>query len=180
MEQERASIRAALRKEEVSHQETRQALEQRMQEAAASLQQKLSQAQEESAQVRQALLEEKAISETVRLDLASAREELIRRLRALQQEQVRSDAQGQVLAGTQAALSETSASLAEARAAMAEQVDSHASEQAALQSDKQQWVERYWDMEQQRARTRAALRKEEMSHQETQQVLEAKYPAGAT
>ena len=76
-----------------------------------------------------------------------------------------------MLAGTQAALSETSASLAEANAALAEQAESHASAQAAVQSDKQQWVERYWDMEQQRASTRAALRSVELAHQETRESL---------
>ncbi len=151
---------------------TRAALRQRMQRTVASLQEKLSQAQEESAQVRQGLLEEEATSEAARLNLASTREQLADVRRALEQEQGRSAAQGQVLAGTQAALSETSASLAEANAALAEQAESHASEQAASQSDKQQWVERYWDMEQQRASTRAALRTEELAHQETQQALD--------
>ena len=151
---------------------TRAALGQRMRQAVASLQEKLSQAQEESAQVRQALLEAEATSETARLNLASTREQLASSRRALEQEQGRSAAQGQVLSGTQAALSETSASLAEANAALAEQAESHASEQAAAQSDKQQWVERYWDMERQRATTRTALRTEQMAHQETQQALD--------
>ena len=171
MEQQRVGTRAALRKEELAHQDTRQALDQKMRQAIASLRQELSQAQGDSAQVRQALLEEEAKGEATRLNLASTREELARRLGALEQEQGRNAAQGQVLANTQAALSETSATLAEANAKMAEQAESHASEQAAAQSDKQQWVERYWDMEQQRVGTRAALRKEELAHQDTQQAL---------
>ena len=171
MERQGARTRAALRKEELAHQDTRQALDQKMRQAIASLRQELSQAQGDSAQVRQALLEEEAKGEATRLNLASTREELARRLGALEQEQGRNAAQGQVLANTQAALSETSGTLAEANAAMAEQAESHASEQAAAQSDKQQWVERYWDMEQQRVGTRAALRKEELAHQVTQQAL---------
>ena len=151
---------------------TRAALRQRMQQAVASLQEKLSQAQEESAQVRQSLLEEEAAGEAASLNLASTREQLASSRSALEQAQGRHAAQGQVLAGTQAALSETSASLAEANATLAEQAESHSSEQAAAQSDKQQWVERFWDMEQQRARTRAALRTEELAHQETKQVLD--------
>ena len=74
--------------------------------------------------------------------------------------------------GTQAALSETSASLVEVRAALAEQSEAHANAQAALQSDKQQWVERYWDMEQQRNKTRQAMRRAERAYAETQQALD--------
>ena len=74
--------------------------------------------------------------------------------------------------GTQAALSETSASLVEVRAALAEQSEAHANAQAALQSDKQQWVERYWDMEQQRNKTRQAMKRAERAYAETQQALD--------
>ena len=55
---------------------------------------------------------------------------------------------------------------------MADQTEAHANAQAAMQSDKQQWVERYWDMEQKRNETRVALRREEQAHQETQQTLD--------
>ena len=81
-----------------------------------SLRMELSQAQGDSAQLRQALTEEESKGEAARLNLASTREELARSAKALEQEQGRNAAQGQVLAGTQAALSETSASLAEANA----------------------------------------------------------------
>jgi septum formation topological specificity factor MinE len=91
-------------------------------------------------------MEARAQGEAVQLILASVREELARTRRTLEQEQGRNAAQGEVLANTQAAFSETSASLAEVRAAMAEQTEAHANAQAAAQSDKQQWVERYWDM----------------------------------
>ena len=41
-----------------------------------------------------------------------------------------------------------------------------------MQSDKQQWVERYWDMERKSNETRVALRREEQAHQGTQQALD--------
>ena len=123
-------------------------------------------------QLNRDLMEAQAQGGAVQLILASVREELARTRRALEQEQGRYAAQGKVLASTQAALSETSASLAEVRAAMAEQTETHANAQAAAQSDKQQWVERYWDMEQRRNETRVALRLAEQAHEETQQALD--------
>ena len=124
------------------------------------------------AQMNRDLMEARSQGDVVRLVLASVREELARTRRSLEQERGRNAAQGQVLANTQAALSETSGLLAEVRAAMAEQTEAHANAQAAAQSDKQQWVERYWDMEQQRNKTRVALRREEQTHQGTQQALD--------
>ena len=118
------------------------------------------------------LMEARSQDEAVRLILASVREELARTRRSLEQEQGRNAAQGEVLSNTQAALSETSASLAEARATMAEQTEAHASAQAAAQSDKQQWVERFWDMEQQRNETRQAMRRAEQAYAEAQQTLD--------
>ena len=118
------------------------------------------------------LMEARSQDEAVRLILASVREELARTRRSLEQEQGRNAAQGEVLSNTQAALSETSASLAEARATIAEQTEAHASAQAAAQSDKQQWVERYWDMEQQRNETRQAMKRAEQAYAETQQTLD--------
>ena len=141
-------------------------------EAVVSLRGELSRAQANSARLGQALAEEEAKGEAARLSLAAAREDLARTRRTLERAQNSNAAQGQVLANTQAALSETSASLAQARTAMAEQAESHAAAQEAAQSAKQEWVERYWDMEQQRASTRAALRKEQMAHQVTQQALD--------
>ena len=133
--------------------------------------------QARSNEVRQAqmdrdLMEARSQGDAVRLILASVREELARTRRSLEREQGRNAAQGEVLANTQAALSETSGSLAEVRAAMAEQAEAHASAQVASQSDKQQWVERYWDMEQRRNETRVALRREEQAHQGTLQTLD--------
>ena len=124
------------------------------------------------AQMNRDLMEARSQGDAVRLILASVREELARTRRTLEREQGRNAAQGEVLANTQAALSETSGSLAEVRAAMAEQSEAHANAQAAAQSDKQQWVERYWDMEQQRNKTRVALRREEQAHEETRQALD--------
>ena len=167
------------------------------QERQAGLEQTLAQAQQDLAQanaaaeqaqgeiVRQArmnevrqsqmnrdLMEARSQGEAVRLILASVREELARTRRSLEQEQGRNAAQGEVLSNTQAALSETSASLAEVRAAMAEQTEAHANAQAAAQSDKQQWVERYWDMEQQRNKTRQAMKRAEQAYAETQHALD--------
>ena len=123
-------------------------------------------------QMNRDLMEARAQGDAVRLILASVREELARTRRTLEREEGRSAAQGMVLANTQAALSETAASLAEVRAAMAEQTEAHANAQAALQSDKQQWVERYWDMEQQRDKTRQAMKRAEQAYAETQQALD--------
>ena len=123
-------------------------------------------------QMNRDLMEARSQGEAVQLILASVREELARTRRTLEQEQGRNAAQGEVLANTQAALSETSASLVEVRAAMAEQTEAHASSQAAGQSDKQQWVERYWDMEQQRNKTRQAMKRAEKAYAETQQALD--------
>ncbi len=123
-------------------------------------------------QMNRDLMEARSQGEAVQLILVSVREELARTRRALEQEQGRSAAQGEVLANTQAALSETSASLAEARATMADQAEAYANAQAAAQSDKQQWVERYWDMEQQRNKTRQALKRAEQAYTETQQALD--------
>jgi outer membrane protein OmpA-like peptidoglycan-associated protein/septum formation topological specificity factor MinE len=123
-------------------------------------------------QMNRDLMEARAQGEAVQLILASVREELARTRRTLEQEQGRSAVQGEVLANTQAALAETSASLVEVRAAMAEQTEAHASSQAAAQSDKQQWVERYWDMEQQRNKTRQAMNRAEQAYAETQQALD--------
>ena len=114
------------------------------------------------------LMEAQAQGEATQLILASVREELARTRHTLEQEQGRNAAQGDVLANTQAVLSETSASLAEVRVALAEQSEAHASTQA----DKQQWVERYWDMERQNNETRVALRRSEQAHAETQQALD--------
>ena len=123
-------------------------------------------------QMNRDLMEARAQGEAVQLILASVREELARTRRTLEQEQGRSAVQGEVLANTQAALAETSASLVEVRAAMAEQTEAHASSQAAAQSDKQQWVERYWDMEQQRNKTRQAMNRAEQAYAEAQQALD--------
>lgn len=124
------------------------------------------------AQMNRDLMEARSQGDAVRLILASVREELARTRRSLEREQGRNAAQGEVLANTQAVLSETSGSLAEVRAAMAGQTEAHANAQAAAQSDKQQWVERYWDMEQRRNETRVALRREEQAHQGTLQTLD--------
>ena len=123
-------------------------------------------------QMNRDLMEARSQGDAAQLILASVREELARTRHTLEQEQGRNAAQGEVLANTQAALSETSGSLAEARAAIDEQAEAHASARAAAQSDKQQWVERYWDMEQRRNETRVALRREEQAHQGTQQALD--------
>ena len=123
-------------------------------------------------QMNRDLMEARSQGEAVQLILASVREELARTRRTLEQEQGRSAAEGEVLANTQAALAETSASLVEVRAAMAEQTEAHASSQAAAQSDKQQWVERYWDMEQQRNKTRQAMNRAEQAYAEAQQALD--------
>ncbi len=123
-------------------------------------------------QMNRDLVDARAQGEAVQLILASVREELARTRRTLEQEQGRNAAQGEVLANTQAAFSETSASLAEVRAAMAEQTEAHANAQAAAQADKQQWVERYWDMEQQRNKTRQAMKRAEQAYAETQQALD--------
>ena len=135
------------------------------QDMLASVQQQLRDAQTSmvQGQERQADLER---------TLTQARQDLARVRGALEQEQGRSAAQGNVLASTQAALSETSASLAEVRAMLAEQAETHASAQAAMQSDKQQWVERFWDMERKSNETRAALRHVEQAHAETRQALD--------
>ena len=124
------------------------------------------------AQMNRDLMEARGQGDATQLILASVREELARTRRTLEQEQQRNAAQGSVLANTQAALSETSGSLAEVRTAMAEQTEAHASAQAAAQSDKRQWVERYWDMERKSNETRVALRREEQAHQGTQQALD--------
>ena len=123
-------------------------------------------------QMNRDLMEARAQGEAVQLILASVREELARTRRTLEQEQGRNAAQGEVLANTQAVLSETSASFVEVRAAMAEQTEAHANAQAAAQADKQQWVERYWDMEQQRNKTRQAMKRAEQAYAETQQALD--------
>jgi len=123
-------------------------------------------------QMSRDLMEARAQGEAAQLTLASVREELARTRRTLEREQGRNATQGEVLANTQAVLSETSASLAEVRAAMADQAEAHADAQAAMQSDKQQWVERYWDMERKSNETRVALRREEQAHQGTQQALD--------
>lgn len=163
-----AAAQAELRQELLDTQQ----LHWQAEETIVSLRGELSAAQGNSARLGQALMEEEAKGESARLSLAAAREELARSRRTLERAQNSNAAQGQVLANTQAALSETSASLAQARTAMAEQAEAHAAEQEAAQSAKQEWVERYWDMEQQRASTRAALRKEEMAHQATRQALD--------
>ena len=144
----------------------------RAEETIVSLRRELSRAQGDSARLRQALAEEEAQGEAARLSLASTREDLARSRRGLEQAETSNAAQGQVLANTQAALSETSGALAQARIAMTEQAETHAAEQAAAQAARQEWVERYWDMERQRGSVRSALRKEEMAHQGTQQALD--------
>ena len=123
-------------------------------------------------QMNRDLMEARAQGEATQLILASVREELARTRHKLEQEQGRNAAQGEVLANTQAVLSETSGSLAEVRAALADQTEAHADAQAAMQSDKQQWVERYWDMERKSNETRVALRRAEQAHEETQQTLD--------
>ena len=143
-----------------------------LRQALSQAQQNLAQASSVAEQMNRDLMDAQAQGESVQLILASAREELARTRRALEREQGRNAAQGEVLANTQAALSETSASLAEVRAAMAEQAEAHANAQAASQSDKQQWVERFWDMERQNNKTRVALRRAEQAYTETQQALD--------
>ena len=163
-----AAAQAELRQELMDTQQ----LHWQAEEVVVSLRGELSQAQGNSTRLQQALAEAEAQGDSARLSLASTREDLARSRRTLERAQNNNSAQGQVLANTQAALSETSGSLAQARTAMAEQAEAHAGEKEAAQSAKQEWVERYWDMEQQRASTRAALRKEEMAHQVTQQALD--------
>ena len=163
-----AAVQSDLRQELVEAQQRHWNAE----ETIVSLRRELSRAQGDSARLRQALAEEEAKGEAARLSLASTREDLARSRRALEQAETGNAAQGQVLANTQAVLSETSGALARARVAMAEQAETHAGEQAAAQAARQEWVERYWDMERQRGSVRSALRKEEMAHQEAQQALD--------
>ena len=128
--------------------------------------------EDRQSQMSRDLMEARSQGEATQLILASVREELARTRHTLEREQGRNAVQGEVLANTQAALSDASGSLAEVRAALADQAEAHADAQTAMQSDKQQWVERYWDMEQKRNETRVALRREEQAHQGTQQTLD--------